>query len=291
MFKTKRRFADTIIGNIIIMFLILTSWSLLAELFTPFDSLADTNPDLYTVIHYAQVIYQYVPAVIFMLIYKPDRKLFSNMFPGKGNTIKNILVGLLLGFGINIICALISVITGDISLYYGSPNWFYIILCIGAVIIQTGAEEFICRLFLYQHLYRGYNNPWVAITVPSLIFASLHLFNPGMDIIAFVHSIVIAVAFSLMVYVFDSFWMAWAYHFAWNYMQCIILGLPNSGLVFSLSVFKLEAATAAKSIAYDPFYGIEGSLLGLILNTVMTLILLYFAIKKRKAEKASPKTY
>lgn len=291
MFKTKRRFADTIIGNIIIMFLVLTSWSLLAKLFTPFDSLADTNPDLYTVIHYAKVIYQYVPAVIFMLIYKPDRKLFSNMFPGKGNTIKNILVGLLLGFGINIICALISVITGDISLYYGSPNWFYIILCIGAVIIQTGAEEFICRLFLYQHLYRGYNNPWVAITVPSLIFASLHLLNPGIDIIAFVHSIVIAVAFSLMVYVFDSFWMAWAYHFAWNYTQSIILGLPNSGLVFSLSIFKLEAATATEAIGYDPFYGIEGSLLGLILNTVMTLILLYFAIKKRKAEKASPKTY
>lgn len=287
MIKNKRNFIDSILGCIILTFLIVITWSLLAELFSPLNSLSDTNPDLYTVIHYFKTIYQFVPAVIFMLIYKPDRKLFSNMFPGKGNTIKNIIIGLLVGFGVNMCCALISVMKGDISLYYGSPNWAYIVLCIVGVIIQTGAEEFICRLFLYQHLYRGYNNPWIAITVPSLIFASLHLFNPGMDIIAFVHSIVIAVAFSLMVYVFDSFWMAWAYHFAWNYMQCIILGLPNSGLVFSLSVFKLEAATAAKSIAYDPFYGIEGSLLGLILNTVMTLILLYFAIKKRKAEKAS----
>lgn len=291
MTKNKRNFVDTILGSIILMFLIITAWAFLREIFTPLDSLADTNPDLYTFVFYAKDIYQFIPAVVFMLIYKPDRKLFSNMLPGKGNTLKNICIGLILGFGINGLCALISVIKGDLSLYYASPNWAYVILCIVGLIIQTGAEEFICRLFLYQHLYRGYNNPWVAITVPSLIFASLHLFNPGMDIIAFVHSIVIAVAFSLMVYVFDSFWMAWAYHFAWNYMQCIILGLPNSGLVFSLSVFKLEAATAAKSIAYDPFYGIEGSLLGLIINTVMTLVLLYFAIKKRKAEKASPKTY
>lgn len=284
----KRSFWDNIIGCFVLFIFILLSWSLLSPIDQIADLFTDTNPALYTVLSYATKFYQIFFCVIFMIIYKPDRKLFQKICPGGGNNLKNAAIGFALGLGTNLLCALISHLRGDISLYYSSPNWFYILLCIIGVLIQTGVEEYVCRFFLYQHLYRGYaDKPWIAMIFPSLIFSTLHFFNPGTDAITIIHTFVIGVVWSLMVYVFDSFFMAWAYHFIWNYTQSIILGLPNSGLVFPLSIFKLEAATAEKAIAYDPVYGIEGSLLALICNILLMLILLYFAIKKRKAEKSA----
>lgn len=287
MAKERRAFLDSIMGSIILFTVTFISW-LLLSFFDMIPALfTDSNPALYTVLRYAIKFYQVIFCVVFMLIYKPDRPLFSKICPGGGNTIKNVLIGLALGLGTNLLCAFVSILRGDISLYYSAPNWFYILLCIIGVLIQTGVEEYVCRFFLYQHLYRGYKGPWAAIIVPSMIFSLLHFSNPGADVITGIHSFVIGVVWSLMVYVFDSFYMAWAYHFIWNYTQSIILGLPNSGLVFPLSIFKLEAATAEKAIAYDPVYGIEGSLLALICNILLMLILLYFAIKKRKAEKSA----
>lgn len=289
MKERKRSFWDSVGGSLVLFLIIFTGWIILSPLeILLVDPFTDSNPDLYTVMTYAKAIYEVIPIVIFMLIYKPDHKLFSELLPGKGNTCKNALIGLGLGFGFNMLCAVVSIFNKDISLYYASPNWFYIALSVIAVIIQAGTEEFVCRFFLYQHLYRGYKDkPWIAIVIPSLIFSLLHFMNPGFDLIAVFHSVIIGIAWALMVYVFDSFWMAWAYHFAWNFTQSLILGLPNSGLVFPLSIFKLDAAVAAKTISYDPEYGVEASLLALICNIVLTLILLYFAIKKRKAEKAS----
>ena len=48
-------------------------------------------------------------------------------------------------------------------------------------------------------------------------------------------------------------------HAVWNYTQNIIFGLPNSGIVSSFSVFKLDASTAMNSFAYNVGFGIEGT--------------------------------
>ena len=56
---------------------------------------------------------------------------------------------------------------------------------------------------------------------------------------------------SLMVYYMDSLWCAFAVHTAWNFTQNILFGLPNSGINVPYSVFKLNAATARDSFAYN----------------------------------------
>lgn len=287
MNKKKRAFVDSVLGCVILTILMFLSWMFLSGPFTLIlGDLADSNPDVYTILRYATSIYQIIPCVLFMLIYEPDRSLFTLVVPGKGNTVKNALIGLALGFGINGACALVALISGDIHLCYNQPNWFYIILAFFAVLLQSGSEEFICRLFLYQHLIRGYNNkPWIAIVLPSLIFSALHLANPGTDAISVLDTLVIGIVWALTIYCYDSFWMAWMHHTAWNYMQSILFGLPNSGMTFSLSVFKLDAASAVKSFSYDPIYGIEASAMAFILDSALLVVLLCFAVRKYKSER------
>ena len=286
--KSGRKFIDSIPGCLVLFFITVLGWSLLSYPVSLLTELVpESNPGLYTVVSYAHKIYQIIPGLIFILVYKPDRSFFKMMALKGKSTVKISLIGLVLGLFCNGFCVIVSQIKGDILLSYNSPNWFYILLAFIAVFLQSGSEEFICRFFLYGHLKRGYKSPWPAIIVPSLIFSALHLMNPGADAVSTIHSFVIGIVWALMVYITDSFWMACFYHTAWNYTQSILFGLPNSGLVFPLNIFKLEAASAIKTISYDPEYGVEASVLALSLNTILLIVLLYLFIKKRKAEKAS----
>ena len=109
----------------------------------------------------------------------------------------------------------------------------------------------------------------------------MHLANPGMTVVAALNIFVVGVLFGLMVYYFDSLWMAMAAHTAWNFTQNIIFGLPNSGIVTPYSIFKLDAATARNSIFYDVDFGIEATVMALIVLTASTLIAIYIGERKR----------
>lgn len=176
-----------------------------------------------------------------------------------GNNWKNLLLGFMIGFGMNGICVLIAWLHGDISLVYDSfrPGSFLIVFF--AVFIQSSAEELVCRGFLYQRLRKSYKNPAVAVVANSMLFALLHLMNEGITALSVLNIFLVGILFSFIVYYMDSLWCAMAAHAAWNFMQNIIFGLPNSGIVLPYSVFKLDAATASSSFAYDVGFGIEGT--------------------------------
>ena len=77
-----------------------------------------------------------------------------------------------------------------------------------------------------------------------------------------------------MVYYMDSLWCAFAVHTAWNFTQNILLGLPSSGINVPYSVYKLNAATARDSFAYNVGFGIEGTAADIVL--LAACVLLYF---------------
>ena len=73
-----------------------------------------------------------------------------------GNTGKGALVGLALGFGSNALCVLISLLTGDIKLSYAGFRPVILLAFLVVVFIQSGSEELVDRLYLYQKLRRRY---------------------------------------------------------------------------------------------------------------------------------------
>jgi membrane protease YdiL (CAAX protease family) len=225
--------------------------------------------------------------IVFMiefLIVKKDRPILRTLWTApKGNNIKYLGLGFLIGFVLNIICAIVAVLNKDISLHYDSFNFIKLLLLFIAVFIQSSAEEMVCRGFIFQRLRRGYRHPAVAIILNSLLFTSMHLFNPGASVISMAAVLAAGLLFSLMVYYMDSIWCAMAAHTAWNFTQNLILGLPNSGMVSPVSVFKLDAATAKSSFAYSVEFGLEGSITAITVMIITGIVIIVLYHKKEIA--------
>ena len=193
---------------------------------------------------YASFIGIWIIVLLVNRIGKENRKFFSALKPNKARWKISVGLGLLLGFGLNLVVGITAQLLGEINIYFDSFNPLPFIFLLICVFIQSGAEELALRWFLYQRLSKYFpKTPQVAILVNALIFMGLHAFNGGVTIIGMLHLLFTGVICSLLVYYFDSFWGAVIVHTGWNFCQSILLGLPNSGVVSAYSVFKLDAAS------------------------------------------------
>lgn len=214
--------------------------------------------------------------------YRPILKVFSTKL--KGNNIKTALIGgLSLGFGLNILVAFVAIATGALKIHYVGLGIGSFVLLLIAVLIQSGAEELVARAFIYQRLRKDFPKwPVIAVFGNGLFFMIIHLGNQGMTVLSIVTLVSVSIMYSLVVYYFDSLWIPIVAHTTWNFTQSIILGLPNSGYVFPVSMFKLDAGTY--NFAFDPVFGIEGSVLAIVLNILICIGLFYYGRKKGALE-------
>lgn len=278
----KRKPSDTLILLYVLTFILIFVGQLLGVLleFIPFFTSSDAA---ITAVMYLEFIGIWIITLLYMRFTKKNRSLLSYLGTKiEGNNWKNLLIGLAIGFGMNGFCILVAWLHKDIVLYFDSFRPISFLLIFIAVFIQSSAEELLCRGFLYQRLRMSYKHPAVAIIGNSAFFALLHLMNEGVTILSLLNIFVVGVLFSLMVYYMDSIWCAMAAHAAWNFMQNIIFGLPNSGIVVPYSVFKLDASTATNSFAYDVGFGIEGTILA---DAVLIIACVIFFIWGRKHTK------
>ena len=226
----------------------------------------------------------WIAGLLFMAIPKKNRPMLKALAPNRtGNNLKGILIGLLLGFGSNGFCILMSVITGDIKLSYNGIDPLVLLVFLIAVFIQSSSEELTDRIYLYQKLRRRYRNPLVAIVFSAIVFMAMHMANPGFTPLAGSQIFLVGVFWALIVYYYDSVWVAFWFHTAWNYTQNIIFGLPNSGIVSEYSIFKLEAASARNGLFYNVNFGVEGSLGSSLILIVMIIVLII--INRGRPEK------
>ena len=198
----------------------------------------------------------------------------------KGNNIAYLFLGLFIGFVLNGFCALIAMINGDFILQFSQFEIFPAIGLLFAVFVQSSAEELLCRGFMYQRLMKSTNCPAFVIIFNSLFFAALHLFNNGMSILPFYCIFIFGVFASMLVYYFDSLWMVMGLHAMWNFTQSILLGLPNSGTNVPYSIFKIGSSVKG-SFAYDPIFGLEGTILSCVLMTACCVALYLWKSKKK----------
>lgn len=210
-------------------------------------------------------------AVLFLNgLIRKNRPLFKAYGTGcAGNNVKNLLIGYLIGIGMNGLAILMAWMHGDIHMYFDRFELFAFVILFISVFVQSAAEELICRGFIYQRVLRTYRDKfWLAVIVNSVFFGALHLGNNGISAMAVVDLVVTGLLFTAMVYYFDSLWMAMAAHAGWNFTQSILAGLPNSGIVVPYSVFKLDAATARSSFFYNVEFGVEGTIPAIAIQVV-----------------------
>ena len=185
-------------------------------------------------------------AVLFLnALIKKNRPLFKAYGTGcAGNNVKNLLIGYLIGFGMNGLAILMAWMHGDIYMYFDRFELVPFLILFVAVFVQSAAEEMVCRGFIYQRVLRTYREKfWLAVIVNSVFFGAIHLGNDGIS--------------------------ALAAHAGWNFTQSILAGLPNSGMVVPYSVFKLDAATAQDSFFYNVAFGVEGTVPAIAIQVVV----------------------
>ena len=221
-------------------------------------------------------------AVLFLnALIKKNRPLFKAYGTGcAGNNVKNLLIGYLIGFGMNGLAILMAWMHGDIYMYFDRFELVPFLILFVAVFVQSAAEEMVCRGFIYQRVLRTYRDKfWLAVIVNSVFFGAIHLGNDGISALAVVDLVVTGFLFTAMVYYFDSLWMAMAAHAGWNFTQSILAGLPNSGMVVPYSVFKLDAATARDSFFYNVAFGVEGTVPAIAIQVVVLAALVVIGRK------------
>lgn len=236
---------------------------------------------IYTFIMYILFIDIWIGVLFVLFVFKSNHYIIDKITTKtKGNNIANLFWGLFIGFVLNGLCALIAMINGDFTLRFSQFEIFRAFGLFFAVFVQSSAEELLCRGFMYQRLLKSTNSPAFAIIFNSLFFAALHLFNNGMSILPFYCILIFGVLASMLVYYFDSLWMVMGLHAMWNFTQSILLGLPNSGNNVPYSIFKIGSSVKG-SFAYNPIFGLEGTILSCVLMTACCVALYLWKSKKK----------
>jgi len=249
------------------------------------SGLLKANEYTYTFLMYILFIYIWIVVFFVIFIFKNNHYIIDKITnKSKGNNIAYLFLGLLIGLVLNGFCALIAMINGDFTLRFSQFEIFPAIGLLFAVFVQSSAEELLCRGFMYQRLLKSTNSPAFAIIFNSLFFAALHLFNNGMSILAFYCILIFGVLTSMIVYYFDSLWMVMGLHAMWNFTQSILFGLPNSGINVPYSIFKIGGSVKG-SFAYNPTFGLEGTILSCALMTACCVALYLWKSKKNKEER------
>lgn len=236
---------------------------------------------IYTFIMYILFIDIWIGVLFVLFVFKSNHYIIDKITTKtKGNNMANLFWGLFIGFVLNGLCALIAMINGDFTLRFSQFEIFRAFGLFFAVFVQSSAEELLCRGFMYQRLLKSTNSPAFAIIFNSLFFAALHLFNNGMSILPFYCILIFGVLASMLVYYFDSLWMVMGLHAMWNFTQSILLGLPNSGNNVPYSIFKI-GSSVKRSFAYNPIFGLEGTILSCVLMTACCVALYLWKSKKK----------
>jgi uncharacterized protein len=99
----------------------------------------------------------------------------------------------------------------------------------GVAFILTGIfEQSAMRGYPLYTLMRSVGF-WPAAVITSALFALVHLGNSGEAIVGLLGVFVVGMIFCLMVRRTGDLWFAIGNHFAWDYGETFIFGVPNSG--------------------------------------------------------------
>ncbi len=140
--------------------------------------------------------------------------------------------------------------------------------------VAAANEEQIFRGYPFQRLIDSIGAIG-AIAVLSALFGLMHLWNPNRTWVSTANTMLVGIPFSIAYLRTRMLWLPIGMHFAWNFAQGFVLGLPVSGLQVPVSLLKSEAVGSALLTGGD--YGPEA---GLLTTAIIVLATGYLAFAK-----------
>jgi len=153
---------------------------------------------------------------------------------------------------------------------------------IGPAIFAAVSEELVFRGILFRWI-EEFGGSWMALLLTSAFFGAAHLANPNASPIAavgiaFEAGVMLGAAYMLT----RSLWLPMGIHAAWNFAQGEIYDIPVSGTkVHGLVVAKLTG----NPLLTGNGFGLEASVIAIVIATLFGLWLLWLAIRNGELVK------
>jgi membrane protease YdiL (CAAX protease family) len=147
----------------------------------------------------------------------------------------------------------------------------------GAAIFAGVSEEILFRGVLFRWL-EEFGGSWFALLLTSAFFGAAHLMNPHASLIAAVGialeaGVMLGAAYMLT----RSLWLPIGLHAAWNFTQGEVYDIPVSGTQVNGMV---DARLSGPPLLTGDGFGLEASVIAMVVATVFGLWLLRLAIRR-----------
>ena len=196
--------------------------------------------------------------------------------------LKNLVVGLGAGFAIFSVAVAVAAALGVYRVTGEGDATGLLPALIGPAIFAAVSEELIFRGILFRWI-EAFGGSWAALFLTSAFFGAAHLANPNASPIAavgiaFEAGVMLGAAYMLT----RSLWLPMGIHAAWNFTQGEIYDIPVSGTpVHGLLVARLSGPPLLTGNGF----GLEASLIAIVIATLFGLWLLWLAIRKGELMK------
>ena len=185
--------------------------------------------------------------------------------------------GALIGAALYVACAGVLILLGLYRIDGLNP-WTYLVPAI-AMALSSGIFE---ELFFRGVVFRSVEDlmgTWIALIVSSLLFGFLHLLNPGGTLEGAIYiSIEAGLLLAAAYLVTRRLWMSIGFHMAWNYTQSAIFSGTVSGGVSEPGL--IRSTIEGPDLLTGGSFGLESSILALILCTATGVVLLGIAVRR-----------
>lgn len=204
--------------------------------------------------------------------------------------IKDYLIGIAAGaIAMVVIALLLNVLGADFKSnpeinYTSVLGYFLLMFSVGIY------EELQFRGYLLKSLAQGFSsissNPLtgylIGMVLTSTLFGVAHALNPNASVISTVNIALAGFLLCLPIFVTGRLYASFGLHFAWNWFQGGVFGMPVSGTTIDNSIFVYDYS-AVDSILSGGKFGPEAGILGLLgmLIAALPFFLIYYKNGKK----------
>lgn len=217
-------------------------------------------------------------AVVWLFTTKVDKKSFASIGFDKTNMVKDIVLGLAMGFVIILSGFSILVLTHQLQFIDIKFNALNLLYSVGIFVFVAVSEEVFTRGYILRNLAFSFNK-YMALVVSALIFSLMHLANPNANLVGLSIIFLSGLVLGLPYLYTKNLWFPIALHFSWNFFQGPIFGFNVSGLNF-YKLIETKYATANNWNGGE--FGFEGSIVA-VFFLLCALTAIYFLFRNRTA--------
>ncbi len=228
----------------------------------------------------AKTLANYISAITLLLIYnflfryyekRKITELSLRYVP------REIMGGIFLGFSTISLVILLLYALGYYSIL-AFTNFDYLLQPLSILVAAALIEEIFFRGILYRIL-ENWLGTFIALFIMAFLFELPHTFNDNATLLSFLLGVIFGLTHGLMFTYTKRIWLPFAFHLGWNFAQPFygsnLSGLEDLG-------FLIEAKFEGPKLLIGTNYGIEDSIISIILLSLICSVLLYVSIKNGK---------